>query len=210
MADSFKDKYRDLQELVRELFVLRRWNLRFKDSDSQAEFLLFAEGAIVLVVLERFLRAILGARATEKHTLYNLLQIATSGDDPLLRLPADDTQLLITQLKDVRNTILHGNFEQASQQAKCANVAEFFKTQFAAEIERLTRIVDALFKQIDPETGRRYGEPPAGPECPNCSSADTYEIQYGHPGHDVLTGEEPRWWCRGCKRGFGQFLGGGR
>ena len=48
-------------------------------------------------------------------------------------------------------------------------------------------------------------EPPPGPPCPACGSADTYEIRYGHPGHDVITGHEPKWWCRACQKGFGRL-----
>jgi hypothetical protein len=52
--------------------------------------------------------------------------------------------------------------------------------------------------------------PPAGPACPSCGSADTIELSYGHDaerggGHDMIMGHEPRWWCRDCKAGFGRL-----
>jgi hypothetical protein len=50
--------------------------------------------------------------------------------------------------------------------------------------------------------------PPPGPACPACESANTYELSYGYPGHDVITGHEPRWCCRNCKKGFGRIENG--
>ncbi len=152
---AFKDEHLELQHLVRELHVLRRHNLRFKAGDRQDDLLLFAEGAVVLIVLERFVRAVLGADANEGDTLFNLLQKAVS--KKVLRLPWDDQDEGIRRLKEVRNTILHGNFEQAARQAGAASVADYFGGTFAAEIERLYQIVDFLFRQIDPETGRPTG-----------------------------------------------------
>lgn len=150
---TFKDEHLDLQHLVRELHVLRRHNLRFKEGDPQDQLLVFAEGAVVLMTMERFLRAILGADASDGDTIYNLLQKAVSRG--LLQLPWADAQDGIRRLKDVRNTILHGNFEQGARQARCASAAVYFKTQFAAEIERLYEITECFFRQIDPVTGRR-------------------------------------------------------
>ena len=150
---SFKDNHIELQHLVREHRLLRQHNLRFKPGDPQEDILLFAEGAVILMTLERFARAILGADATEEDTLYNLLQKAVSKG--FILLPWDDQEEGIRRLKDVRNTILHGNFEQAAKQAGCASVADYFGTTFAAEIERLYKITEHLFQQIDPATGKR-------------------------------------------------------
>ncbi len=51
--------------------------------------------------------------------------------------------------------------------------------------------------------------PPCGPACPACGSADTQELSYGAGadgiGHDVIFGDEPRWWCRSCQRGWGRL-----
>ena len=47
--------------------------------------------------------------------------------------------------------------------------------------------------------------PPVGPVCPHCGSADTRELSYGHPGHDVIFGHEPLWYCRPCERGWGRL-----
>lgn len=75
---AFKDRNRELQELAREAFVLRNHNLQFKEGDPQDKILMFAEGAMILVCMERFLRAMLGSDATSADTLRNLLEKAFS------------------------------------------------------------------------------------------------------------------------------------
>ncbi len=141
-----------LQHLVRELEKLRRHNKTFKPGDPQDDLFLFAEAALTLVVLERFLRLLLGNLAAETHTLPNLLEIAVS--KKLIELRHDKgPQVATKQLKDVRNTILHGNFEQAAKQAGRASVAEYFRTDFASEIEKVYWItVDLVGQVLGPPT----------------------------------------------------------
>ncbi|MBI2393241.1 MAG: hypothetical protein HYV09_26890 [Deltaproteobacteria bacterium] len=55
----------------------------------------------------------------------------------------------------MRNTILHGNYEQAARQAGCASVDAYFQTQFASEVEALYNATDSMMRQIDLETGER-------------------------------------------------------
>lgn len=148
---TFRDAHPELQHLVREWRLLREHNKQFAVGDNQAALLLFAEGAVALVTLERFVRIALGKETSETDTLYNLLEKAVS--KRLLHLPWENQADGIRKLKDVRNTILHGNFEQAAIQAGCADVPVYFATQFVAEVEELYRLGDYLFRQIDPETG---------------------------------------------------------
>jgi hypothetical protein len=54
----------------------------------------------------------------------------------------------------VRNTLLHGNYAQAARRANCASVSDYFKTQFAGELEGMFKVTDFIIKQIDPATGR--------------------------------------------------------
>lgn len=158
---TFKDRYRDLQEMVRELTLLRNHNLQFKDAQQdQSTILMFAEAAMVLLVLERFLRAILGEFACDGDTLPNLFQKASSTKLRLITMPGNDREDAITRITAVRNTILHANFEQAAKQANCADVAEYFKKQFAGEVEHLFHIVDGMFRQIDPATGESVASHP--------------------------------------------------
>lgn len=151
---TFKDRHPELQHLVRELFVVRENNRRFKPGDAQQGLLLFAEGALVCLALERFLRAILESRPTGDATLYNLLQMALK--EKLLELPWRDQDDGIQRLKEVRNTWLHGNYEKAAANAGCASTTEYFRTQFASEVEMMFKIADNLVLQINLETGKRF------------------------------------------------------
>jgi hypothetical protein len=152
---SFKTDHREFQELVRELLWLRDHNQTFGPADPQDTLLQLSEAAMTLVALERFLRMVLGSKATDKETLPNLLEKATSKSSRLLVLPAKDRKALIKGLTDVRNTTLHGNYEQAARQNGCTTVREYFETKFISEVERVYKITDDLVKQIDPETGKR-------------------------------------------------------
>lgn len=133
--------------------LLREHNLSIKDGESQQRLLLFAEAAIVLMALERFLRILPGVGATDSDTLPNLLEKATSQSRKVLSLPAADREDAIRRIKSVRNTILHGNFEQAARGAGLNSKEEYFKKQFASEVEALYEITDGLVRQIDPATG---------------------------------------------------------
>jgi hypothetical protein len=153
-SQTFRDRHREIQELVRELAVVRNHNLKFKEGEPQDTMLLFAEAALVLVTLERFVRAVLGSHATDRDTLPNLLQKAVKHG--LLQVPWDDQQDGIRRITSVRNALLHGNYEQSARQESCS-VEDFFKKKFAGEVESLTHVVDNLMSQIDPATGRPYG-----------------------------------------------------
>ncbi len=116
--------------------------------------LLFAEGALV-IALERFLRMILKRTGEEnkKVTLPTLLQEAT-GPKATLRFPADtDRNKAITDLTLVRNTLLHGNYEQLAREKGC-DVRKYFKTQYTPAVESLYQLLDHFVKQIDANTGR--------------------------------------------------------
>lgn len=156
---TFRASHREFQELVREHSLLRRHNRAFKDGETQDSLLLFAEAALVLVVLERFLRMILGP-AGDEQTLHNLLEQATGARHRLLVLPGSDRDDAIRRITGVRNTLLHGNYEQAARESGCASVSEYFRTTFAAEVEALYEIANRLVAQIDPDTGRPHDEGP--------------------------------------------------
>ena len=153
---TFKEQNREFQELVRELLLVRKHNLTFKPGDPQDAVLMFAEAALVLTAMERFLRIVLRAEATDSDTLPNLLEKATSGRLDLIRFhPGTNRTDAIKRIKDVRNTLLHGNYEQAARQAGCNTTAEYFQRQFAPEIETLFQLLDGMVQQIDTETGLR-------------------------------------------------------
>jgi hypothetical protein len=150
MGQAFKEEHPALQQLVREYVLLREHNRGFKENDSQHNLFLFAEAALVCLALEYFARAVLGPKAKSSHTLKQLLTRAVSLK--LVELPGDQ-QRAIKEIGDVRDTLLHADYAKAAREAKCPTVAEYFRTQFASEVERLGRIVDALMQQVDLDTG---------------------------------------------------------
>lgn len=154
---TFKDDHPELQHLARELTLLRDHNTGFKKGMPQDRLLLFAEAALVLLLLERFLRAILGDAVDDKQTIYNLLQKAVKLQ--LIRVPWDDQDDGIGRIRDVRNSLLHGSYEKAAAQAGCSSVAAYFGGQFVAEVEALHGITQFIVAQIDPDTGRRWEGP---------------------------------------------------
>jgi hypothetical protein len=60
---TFKDRNREFQEIAKELDYVRTHNLKFTKYDPS--MLLMAEGALVLLAFERFMRMILGSEATK-------------------------------------------------------------------------------------------------------------------------------------------------
>lgn len=150
---SFKNRNRELQELVREWDVVRKHNLRFREGDSQHDLLMFAEGALLLVALERFLRCVLGSNATDQDTLPNLLEKAMSKRLALISPPGGDKKSLIKAVTNFRNALLHGNFEQAARWSGHATAVEYFKKSYASELETAYKIANAIIRQIDPDTG---------------------------------------------------------
>jgi hypothetical protein len=149
---TFRDENRPLQELARELNLLRQHNMTFRDGDPQHKILLMAEAALTCLTMEHFVRVVVGDAAPPGTTLYNLLEIAVARN--LLRLPWDDQQDGIRKICAVRNTLLHANYAQAAREAKRASVSDYFKSVFASEIEGMFKITDHIMKQIDTATGK--------------------------------------------------------
>ncbi len=115
---------------------------------------MFAEAALVCLVIEHFVRATLGAAATNSDTLRKLLQKAVKKG--LIRLPWPEQDDGIRRVCSVRDTLLHGNYAQAAHLAGCASVRDYFRNQFASEIATMELVADSIMKQIDPATGKPY------------------------------------------------------
>lgn len=159
MTQHFKEQHPELQHIVRELLWVREHNFKCVEAGRRNQLLFFAEGALVLIALERFVRIVVGSEATDSDTLYNLLQRAVSKE--LLILPWDDQNDGIGKIKAVRNSLLHGNYEQAAKLAGCESVVDFFgSSQFISEIECLFHVVVDLMRQIDISTGKPTGVAP--------------------------------------------------
>jgi len=102
---------------------------------------------LVLLSFERFLRIILGAEATDRDTLPNLLEKATSQSRNLLWIPGQWTrQDAIKAIVGVRNTLMHGNYEQAATGAHQADVRSYFTSgNYISEVETLFHLLDDFF-----------------------------------------------------------------
>jgi hypothetical protein len=152
---TFKDKNREFQEMAKELDRIRRHNLKFTKYD--ASMLLMAEGALVLLAFERFMRMILGAEATKDDTLPNLLEKATSRRLDLIRLPGGlSRDQTIAAIVRMRNVLAHANYEQAAEEAGLQHKDEYFKSgMYLFQVETLFRIMNRIIKQIDRNTGRQ-------------------------------------------------------
>jgi hypothetical protein len=94
---TFLEKHPEFHVLLHELVRLRNQN---KQTVLAVEQLLFAEGALVLLAMERLLRILLGAEATERDTLPNLLEKAFSSSRRLLRPPGDgDVSRVVREIR---------------------------------------------------------------------------------------------------------------
>src|ERR1039457_251551 len=156
---SFKKQHRDFTEIARELDIVRNHN-DHKIAEGKGKWspgcLLFAEGLLVLLTIERFLRIILGQSAGESATLPNLLEMATGSRLNLLSLPPWWTrEQTIDAIKNVRNALMHGNYEQAAKQSGNQDREDYFRsgTSFA-EVNTLFALLDGFCNQFDPESGK--------------------------------------------------------
>jgi hypothetical protein len=155
-STAFKDQHRELQELAREVLVLRTHNLQFKEGDPQDQLLMAAEGAMILVCLERFLRAVLGIEATNGDTLHSLLEkVFSEKRYDQLEVPGGDREHLIELVTGLRNGLLHGDFEQLARRAGSSTTREYFKHSYARDLEALYKILN-MMSQIDVSTGSIY------------------------------------------------------
>jgi hypothetical protein len=152
---TFKDENRALQELARELSTLRAYNKAKAAKKDFSHLLMFAEGALTCLTLEHFVRVVV-AQALDGANLFSLLEFAVARG--LIQLPWADQKEGIKKVCAVRNTLLHGNFKQAAQEAKCASIQEYFQNQYAGEVEQMFNIADHVMKQIDISTGQPFSK----------------------------------------------------
>jgi hypothetical protein len=155
---AFRAGNRAMIELMREHDIVRKHNLQFKDGDPQHMLLLNAEAGLVCTALEHFVRIVVGPLAPFDAPLYNLLQKAVA--EKLLTVPWADQEDGIKKICKVRNTLQHGNFAQAAQEAGKASVEDYFKSVFASEIDGLFKVLCYLMDQINVDTGKPVSAAP--------------------------------------------------
>jgi len=131
-------KLSGLHSLQRELAFVRDHNRAGGDA------LPFAEAALLLMTLERFLRLLPGLNAANKETLPQLLQRAVAIGT--LRFPEGEEAGVIDELRKFRNALLHANHEQANRDRK---------HDLREELDKLHPLVESLISQVDPVTGFR-------------------------------------------------------
>jgi hypothetical protein len=153
---TFKDEFREFQEIAKEMAAVRHHNLSFRQYDPS--MLLMAGGALVLLAFERYLRMILGTKASAKDTLPNLLEKATAKRLDLVRLPGGlsrkETIDLITK---IWKALTHANYEQAAKDAGLKQKDDYFKSgAYLQQVEMVYRVLNRLSKQIDNETGQPH------------------------------------------------------
>jgi hypothetical protein len=111
---SFREQHPDFEELLCEIDCVRAHNFEIERGASRLHPLRVAEGAVIVLALERFLRIVLADRATGSDTLHNLLEKAASGERPMILRD----EVMIKLLTAVRNATMHGNFEQGAANYK--------------------------------------------------------------------------------------------
>jgi hypothetical protein len=133
-----------------ELDALRNHNLRFESTTPQDTILLFAEGALSIVMVEATCRkALSNAGLAEADGGFDeVLEQAVLGIPKLLQIPVPDDTAGVKKMIEVRNSILHGNYEQAAENAGCKDVNQYFKTMYASEIEGMYQICQFMRKQF--------------------------------------------------------------
>jgi len=153
---TFKDQHREFQFMMLEFARLRRHNLASIGRDERSLFM-FGEGVLIIVATERFLRMILPpSEMEEKDTLPNLLEKASGKRLDLIVLPGD-RQDVIKRAKTIRNTILHGNFEQAAALRDLSGMRDYFKSSaYIQDVEFIFRVLNRVICQIDSETGKPH------------------------------------------------------
>ena len=108
---------------------------------------------LTLLAIERFLRILPAVKAKQSDTLRDLLQRALNPEQPILVCFGCDIDKLIKEIISVRNTLIHGNFEQAARQCKLPTKDDYLKRALLPEVEVLYKLLEMFTDQIDLDTG---------------------------------------------------------
>ncbi len=132
-----------------DLAALRDHNLRFGPDDSQDYLLLQTEGALSMVLVEamarKALRLLPESDGPEKFR--DVVEQAVFGAPKRLTIFLEDELSAIDRMCRIRNTILHGNYEQAAREAGCQDVPHYFKTAFTPDVEWMFQIYRSFLRQ---------------------------------------------------------------
>jgi len=124
----------DCEALNLERETLRAWN---KNNGNE---LLVAEAALALITLERCLRTAVGPRGKGK-TLRTLLLQATDKKSGFLTIEGREEGVRV--LANLRNLLLHGDFEAAGGSAE-----EYLRDSLTKDVAHAQAITDSFLVQL--------------------------------------------------------------
>jgi hypothetical protein len=154
MPGKFVDDHTEMQFLLLELLALRAYNQR-KDAKPHRT-LLYSEGAVAVIALERLLRILPAVKATSSDTMKKLFWKAHKAG--VIRIVSTNVQKAIDKIVRVRDTTLHADYEKAASQAGC-DVRTYFQTQYTPEIDRMGGLFLAVLNVVDQRTGEIVAPP---------------------------------------------------
>lgn len=147
----FKDKYKDLQFLIKEMYILRSYNDKKAKDKKFDELFLFSEASALFICLERFLRVLPAIKASNSDTIYNLMERALKlFNSPYINITNERLTKVVT---DIRNGILHGNFEKCAYEYKCDVEQYFGKGHFTQDIQIIFDVFRSFIDQVNSLTG---------------------------------------------------------
>jgi hypothetical protein len=155
---SFRDQHLELQYLIQDCRTLRLFNNAQAAAGTNKNCMLFAEAAVLCVALERFLRIIPVMLATDSDTIYNLLDRALTKNNPIFKPIHTDHNNLVRVINDIRNGIMHGNFEKLAKfyidKKLIQNTDDYFyKAYFTQDIQIIYDAFILLIQQVDINNG---------------------------------------------------------
>lgn len=159
LMKTFKEQHRDLQFVIKNYIVLRAYNDQQGKNGTPDDAFLFAEASVLCVAFERFLRITPAMKAKDTETLGPLLDRAFAKNNPIFKpvhaAPIEDFKKAI---RDIRNGVMHGNFEQLAKvyigKGLISNLEEYFKLGFLTkDMEIIFQAFNRLISQVDTDTG---------------------------------------------------------
>jgi hypothetical protein len=156
---TFKDKYKDIQYLIRDMQLLRKYNDLQATNKTLNNCLLFAEATTTILAFERFLRILPAMNARHTETLSNFMDRALAKKKPLFKTPILNipNKRIISVVREIRNGVMHGNFDQLAihYAHKIRNREEYFSMGcFTQDIQIIYDVFNSFINQVDARTGK--------------------------------------------------------
>lgn len=174
---SFRDQHKEMMLMIGEIIRLRTYNKligsnkNLNEAQKDLEYLLFAEGAILFMSFERFLRIvplmkqkIQPMSSSNDIKLRQLLDIAFKKENKIFDYSKirHNNKLSCEKFKEnicrIRNNLLHGNYEKLAQQdienGYACNMREYFKKGlYTQDLEFVYTTLNDIISQVNSNTG---------------------------------------------------------